>query len=129
MNWPKTLKILGLGYFSFYLAGMILPRNLNLEQLQSHNALLRIYVDLLYVSGRLEVILNFLLLVPVFVILKSHFTNLKDSYALLICFSLSVSAEFLQSFIPGRVSSIQDVVLNSTGALCAYLFYILRLRK
>ena len=129
MTWSKIGKIAGVTYFSIYLAGMILPRNLNLAQLQSDNFLIRIYVDLLYVSGKLEILLNILLLVPVYIFLRSHFDKIRPLYLLYICLLLSISAEFLQSFIPGRVSSVQDVFLNSLGALFVYLFLKLRSRS
>ena len=127
MNWPKIGKITGITYFSIYVAGMILPRNLSLSQLQSNEFLMRIYVNLLYVSGRLEILVNILLLVPVFIFLRSHFEKLRDSYSFLICCLLSFIAESLQSFIPGRVSSVQDIILNSVGAFCTFLFFKFRL--
>jgi len=44
--------------------------------------------------------------------------------ALLISFAYSILDEIHQSFIPGRVAGIKDVIVNNTGILLSTLVYL-----
>ena len=129
MNKTALLKASGALYISIYLLAMVFPRKVPKDQLEPSNFLTKLFQDLLYISGNLEFVGNILLLVPMFVILIKLFGRLKDIYALLICILLSVSAELAQSFIPGRVSSLRDFILNSSGALAVFLIHLLYFQK
>jgi len=56
----------------------------------------------------------------------------KDSrpaiLSLTLCISVSFLIEFVQSYLPGRTSSIVDVLMNTMGALIGVLFCIIERR-
>ena len=123
------IKASGALYISAYLLAMVFPRKVPKDQLDPSNFLKKLFQDLLYLSGNLEFIGNIFLLVPMFVILIKLFGRLKDIYALIICLLLSAGAELAQSFIPGRVSSLRDFTLNSSGAVAIFLIHLLYVKK
>ena len=125
MNKSAVLKASGALYISIYLLAMVFPRKVPKDQLDASNFLKKLFQDLLYLSGSLEVIGNALLFVPIFAILIKIFLKLRTVYVLIICILISAGAEFAQSFIPGRVSSIRDFILNSSGAAMAFLIHLL----
>jgi glycopeptide antibiotics resistance protein len=104
---------------------MVMPRKLPYEQfsLLHSNFIKRAFHQLLYYGGSLEPVANFFFLVPIFAILLGLLGKSKSVSAVLICIALSAIAESLQRLIPGRVSSLRDFVLNSAGAISAYLLY------
>ena len=116
-------------YISIYLLAMVFPRKVPKDQLDPSNFLKKLFQDLLYLSGNLEFIGNIFLLVPMFLLLIKLYLRLKTAYALMICILLSAGAEFAQSFIPGRVSSIRDFILNSSGAVAAFLIHQLYIKR
>ena len=116
-------------YISIYLLAMAFPRKVPKDQLDPSNFLKKLFQDLLYLSGSLEFIGNIFLLVPMFAILTKLFLRLEAVYALMFCILLSAGAEFAQSFIPGRVSSIRDFILNSSGAVAAFLIQQLYIKR
>ena len=123
------LKVSGALYISIYLLAMVFPRKVPKDQLDPSNFLKKLFQELIYLSGSFEFIGNVFLLVPMFVILIKLFLRLKAVYALMICILLSAGAEFAQSFIPGRVSSMRDFILNSSGAAAAFLIYLLYIKR
>ena len=123
------LKASGALYVSIYLLAMVFPRKVPKDQLDPSNFLKKLFQDLLYLSGSLEFIGNVFLLVPMLAILIKLFLRLNAVYSLMICILLSAGAEFAQSFIPGRVSSIRDFILNSSGAVAAFLIYLLYIKR
>lgn len=129
MNKTALIKASGALYISAYLLAMVFPRKVPKDQLDPSNFLTKLFQDLLYLSGNLEFVGNILLLVPMFFILIKLFGSLKDMYALLICLLLSAGAEFAQSFTPGRVSSLRDFILNSSGAVAVFLIHLLYFQK
>ena len=129
MNKTALLKASGSLYISTYLLAMVFPRKVPKDQLEPSNFLKKLFQDVLYLSGNLEFVGNILLLVPMFFILIKLFGRLKDIYALFICILLSASAELAQSFIPGRVSSLRDFILNSSGVVAVFLIHLLYFQK
>ena len=123
MNWEKFGRLFGAFYFISYASGMILPRKMPADQIDHTNFIKRLFNHLLYISGGLETIANIFLMVPIFVFLLLLSGANKAIISLYICIFLSATAEVLQYFIPGRVSSFRDFLLNSSGALLAFLFY------
>jgi len=117
-----TLSIL------LYATAMVIPRRLPKEDLDTTNFLKQIFHQILYYGGSLEPFANFILLILVFTSLMYLFGRLNALAVLPICLALSATVEFLQRFIPGRVSSLQDLVLNCLGALFAYLLYRIALK-
>jgi len=114
---------------SFSLLIMVFPRTTPKDKFDDSNFLIKLFIDLIYISGSLEFVGNILLLVPMFFILIKLFGSLKDMYALLICLLLSAGAEFAQSFTPGRVSSLRDFILKSSGAVAVFLIHLLYFQK
>ena len=116
-------------YVAVYVFAMVSPRKVPKDQLVANNFLKKLFQDLLYISGNVEFIANIFLLIPIFMILVKLVVRVHAAYALTICILLSASAEFAQSFIPGRVSTIRDFTLNSIGVVSAFLLYQLHLNK
>ena len=108
---------------SLYTTAMVMPRRSPNEDLNTTDFLKQIFHQILYYSGSLEPVANFILLIPVFASLVYLLGKSKALVALAICLALSATGEFLQRFIPGRVSSFQDLMLNYLGALIAFLLY------
>ena len=129
MNKSALIKASGALLMSFSLLIMVFPRTTSKDKFDDSNFLVKLFIDIIYISGSLEFIGNIFLLVPMFVILIKLFGKLKDIYALTICLLLSAGAEFAQSFIPGRVSSLRDFILNSSGAVAIFLIHLLYVNK
>jgi glycopeptide antibiotics resistance protein len=81
----------------------------------------RIFHGILFLSGPLEVSLNFLLFVPFFLALLYLLPGLPRTGAALISCLVSAAAEIAQSQIVGRVSSWRDFLSNSIGVLIALI--------
>ena len=108
---------------SLYATAMVMPRRSPIEDLNTTDFFKQRFHQILYFNGSLEPVANFILLIPVFASLVYLLGKSKALVALPICLALSATGEFLQRFIPGRVSSFQDLMLNYLGALIAFLLY------
>ena len=128
MNGKKIGQICAILYIFAYFAAMVAPRK-SQEHFNSSGFLMKFLHELLYYSGPLEPVANFFFLMPIFLFLVINFGRAKAPMSLLICIALAATSEMLQSFIPGRVSSLQDFLLNSLGAVSAYLFEKIDLKK
>jgi glycopeptide antibiotics resistance protein len=104
---------------------MVMPRKLPYEQFSPlhSNFIKRAFHQILYYGGPLEPVANFFVLIPAFAILLTFLGRSRAVWGVAICIALSATAESLQQFIPGRVSSFRDFALNSAGAISAYLLY------
>jgi VanZ family protein len=131
MNWRKIGRISAIFYMIVYVVAMFTPRSSPADSNSlAHNSFRwRILHEILYYGGALEPVANFLFLIPVFVFLVLYLGSSKAILAAIICVALSATAEFLQRFIPGRVTSLQDFLLNSLGALSALLIYWISFNK
>ena len=129
MNRNGLYKVSGAVYIGIYLLVIVFPRKVPKAQLVTDNFLKKLFQELLYMSGNLEFIGNIFLLIPIFVILVKQLPRVHAVFALTICILLSASAEFAQSFIPGRVSTIRDFILNSIGVISAFILYLLYSKK
>lgn len=85
-------------------------------------------LGLFRIEGNLERFLNLLLLSPLPVLLKLGFTRIAPSVLLVTGPLLSVVIELVQKYVPGRVSDLIDISLNSLGFLVVAVFVVLRLR-
>ena len=113
-----------LGAFCYSVALLIalfMPRKYPENAITPTNFLGRFLHEILYYSGGLEPLGNFLLFVPVFLLVVSVGRSRQLLTALIVCTLISVLAEIGQSFIPGRVSSGQDLLLNIGGAFVTML--------
>jgi glycopeptide antibiotics resistance protein len=103
------------------LISLFMPRRYPETAITPTNFLGRFLHEILYYSGALEPMGNFLLLVPVFLLVVSVGRSHQLLTALIVCTLISLLAEIGQSFIPGRVSSGQDLLLNIGGAFVTML--------
>jgi len=87
-----------------------------------------------------DIILNFLGFIPLGLVLSVTIKRVRNKFGkrniliiVAFCFLVSLTIEIIQAWIPSRSSSIIDLVLNTTGALCGsfcyYLFLKIRNRK
>jgi VanZ family protein len=131
MNWRKIGRISAIFYMIVYVVAMLTPRisPADSNSLTHTSFLRRILHEILYYGGPLEPVTNFFFLIPVFAFLVLRLGRTKVLWSLSICIALSATAELLQSSIPGRVSSLQDFLLNSLGALSALLIYWISFNK
>jgi len=127
----KIVQIGAIFYIVVYMLAMLTPRRLATNSnSQTHTSFLRrILHEILYYGGALEPVANFFFLIPAFALLVLYLGSSNAILAAIICVALSATAEFLQRFIPGRVTSLQDFVLNSLGALSALLIYWISFNK
>jgi glycopeptide antibiotics resistance protein len=125
MKRGKIEQIGAIFYMIVYMLAMLTPRRLpaHSNSLTHTSFLRRILHEILYYGGPLEPVVNFFLLIPIFIFLVFRLGRSKALLSLAICIALSAASELLQSVIPGRVSSLQDFALNSLGALSALLIY------
>ena len=72
--------------------------------------------QILYLGGFWAWVGNFLMLVPFAFLIHSIWPKLGLQTIFIICLLTTISIEFIQLYIPGRVSDLRDVVLNATGA-------------
>ena len=103
------------------LIALFMPRRYPENTVTPTNFLGRLLHEILYYSGGLEPLGNFLLLVPVFLLIVSVGRSHQLLTALIVCTLISVLSEIGQLFIPGRVSSGQDLLLNIGGAFVTML--------
>ena len=120
----KFGQLLALFYFAVLLVALFMPRKHPEDSLVSPHFLVRFLHEILYYSGTLELVGNFLLLIPVFLLVVSVARSYQLIIAFSICAGISVLAEIGQSFIPGRVSSSQDLLLNIGGAFVTMLILL-----
>lgn len=53
----------------------------------------------------------------------------KLTLAFLICVAYAISDEIHQLYVPGRSGEVRDVLIDSAGAMCGILLYLLFARK
>jgi glycopeptide antibiotics resistance protein len=124
MNWRKIGRICAISYLFLYLAAMVMPRKIPSGHKHHHVfSIKRLFHEILYYGGPLEPVANFLFLIPIFGILLVFLGKSRAFLAASTCIVISATAESLQHFIPGRVSSLGDFALNSGGAITAFLLY------
>ena len=70
---------------------------------------------------RLEVLANIAMLVPVALLLTFALGARRWWVAVAMCVAASVGVELVQSVMPGRVSSVLDIVANGLGAVIGAL--------
>jgi glycopeptide antibiotics resistance protein len=122
-------KIAAIFCLAMYLLSMVVPRRVPKDRLAATNFVRKFLQEILYLSGTIEVVGNFIILVPLFFIFIYLFGQRKSTVSVSLCILLSASAELIQRFIPGRVNSIRDFLLNSLGAIAAFIFYQIYLKK
>ena len=92
--------------------GVLTPHSVEPEKL----------LGLFYVQGPIEWLINIFLLTPLAYFVSDLWKRLHPMMVLATCAAVSISIELLQHWIPGRVPSFQDVVLNVVG--CGLVIWI-----
>jgi len=72
---------------------------------------------------------NVLLFVPVALLFALTAPRVPGVVVWLVCTATSAAVETAQLILPGRESTVRDVVLNSTGALIGVLLHIFVSRR
>ncbi|CAN2211637.1 VanZ-like [Candidatus Nanopelagicaceae bacterium] len=104
------------------------PLSLRVETFQNFNYRGQIPFDshssiihrLLNLSGPWERAGNVIIFFLLYISVKIQLRRIGFGLTLFITCSISAIVEFIQFFIPGRVSSLLDFSLNSIGALSAF---------
>ena len=120
----KLGQLFAFCYSVALLVALFMPRKYPEDSLQPSNFLARFLHRILYYSGAFEPLGNFLLLIPVFLLFVSVTRHNPLIISLIACAAISALAEIGQSFIPGRVSSSQDLSLNIGGAFVTMLILL-----
>jgi len=77
----------------------------------------------------IEGLINLIIFIPLFFILKIRFNRVSPLIFVLISFGLSVFIEFLQYILPlGRIATVNDVILNTIGSTIGLLLAVLMLK-
>jgi glycopeptide antibiotics resistance protein len=77
--------------------------------------------DVLYYDGNFQWLANFLMLAPLPFLLLLVWGKLKPKILLLIGLLTTLTIETAQIYIPGRVSDLRDVAMNSAGVVVSVL--------
>ena len=93
------------------------------------NAAAKAAHDVLDIDGYRELLGNCVMLIPIALLLWKIFPTIKAQSILLICLASTISIEFLQIYIPGRVSDVRDIAANSLGATTALGLLHLKTRE
>lgn len=109
-------------YIALLVVGLLFPRKTPVEQ-SSGGFLKTIFHEILFLSGPLEVFLNFLLFVPFFLAICYLLPELRRSTSAIASCVASAAAELAQSQIVGRVSSWRDFISNSVGVLIVFIAF------
>ncbi len=80
-------------------------------------------------SSTVEMAANVLLFVPVAFLFAGSARRLPGVLVWLICTAASAAVETAQLVLPGRESTVRDVVLNSAGAAIGVLLHALVTRR
>jgi glycopeptide antibiotics resistance protein len=105
-------------YIVLLLTGLLLPRKTS-SAAAPISFIKKIFHEILFLSGPPEIVLNFVLFIPLFLTLSYLAPRLARPHAALIACLTSAAAELAQSQIPGRVSSWRDLISNCLGVLIA----------
>ncbi len=85
---------------------------------------------ILYESGTLACIGNFFLLIPVTILIRISWPKLTLSTIFIITLLMTITIEYIQVYIPGRVSNVSDIIFNGSGpALTLLILHRKRLSK
>jgi hypothetical protein len=116
----KLALILGVSYLFAISIGLLIPKSV-VSWGQPNNFFSRFFHDALYASPTVYLISNTLLFIPTLLILMYLIPKVQLHYLVFACSAGSIFVEFAQIKIPGRVSSVIDIVLNIFGMVVTLL--------
>jgi len=73
--------------------------------------------DAFYYEGSGQWLGNFMMLIPLALLVTLIVPKMKSQNVFLICLLTSVTIESIQLFIPGRVSDWRDILVNTLGVV------------
>ena len=77
---------------------------------------------ILYESGVWAWIGNFFLLIPVVILTQRSWPKLGYQTIFIITLFITITIEYIQVYIPGRVSNVSDIIFNGSGSALTLLF-------
>ena len=85
---------------------------------------------ILYESGTVAWVGNFFLLIPVALLIRKCWPMLGFQTIFIITLLITISIEYIQVYIPGRVSNVSDIIFNGSGpALTLLILHKYRISK
>ena len=85
---------------------------------------------ILYESGTVAWVGNFFLLIPVALLIRKCWPMLGFQTIFIITLLITISIEYIQVYIPGRVSNVSDIIFNGSGpALTLLILHRYRISK
>ena len=82
----------------------------------------KVFHKVLYDAGFFKYFANLIMLMPLAILIPRIRPNVSKQVLLLTGCVMSVLIEFFQIYIPGRVSDVRDIVLNTLGLLIILTF-------
>ena len=110
----RAIVFVALVYLALITTGLLMPKAENTGT-ESTSWLSQAFHFVFYAPTTLDVISNTLLFIPGMLILIFLFPKVGSISIFALCSIGSVTTELLQLKIPGRVSSLLDMVLNISG--------------
>lgn len=125
----KVGQIFAAMYLTFLLYITLVPRYENYGSNESFitSLLMKPFIQeatnfVLDLDPALAMLGNIVLFCPLFLLLQYFSRQLSPRWGVLMCGMASGGIELLQLWIPGRVSSLSDFLLNVSGPFVLYLF-------
>lgn len=87
------------------------------------NGIITVKDNFLYLRGLPSELGNLFLMVPMSLLLYLSFREIGVRLNIIVCLCTSLLIEFIQKFIPGRVSDFWDVIFNLAGAVTFILVW------
>ena len=85
---------------------------------------------ILYESGTVAWVGNFFLLIPVALLIRKYWPMLGFQTIFILTLLITISIEYIQIYIPGRVSNVSDIIFNGSGpALTLLILHKYRISK
>ena len=85
---------------------------------------------ILYESGTVAWVGNFFLLIPVALLIRKCWPMLGFQTIFILTLLITISIEYIQVYIPGRVSNVSDIIFNGSGpALTLLILHKYRISK
>ena len=78
---------------------------------------------ILYESGTVAWVGNFFLLIPVALLIRKCWPVLSFQTIFILTLLITISIEYIQVYIPGRVSNVSDIIFNGSGPALTLLYF------
>ena len=78
---------------------------------------------ILYESGTVAWVGNFFLLIPAVLLIRKCWPMLGFQTIFILTLLITISIEYMQVYIPGRVSNVSDIIFNGSGPALTLLYF------